>query len=595
MCGIIGFNFEDKKLAKEMCNTLEHRGPDQHAIYTDKGISLGHRRLSIIDLSVKGRQPMFNEDKTICIIFNGEVYNFKEIRKQLEEKGHKFNSNTDTEAVLHAYEEYGENCLSLFNGMFAFAIYNLKNKKLFIARDRIGIKPLYYYYNEEQNIFIFASEIKAILKYPEYKRAINPDSLHSYLALQYSIGTDTMFKDIKKLDNASYIIFDNSKKTISITRYWDLDMNSPINIDENTLIAEVKQRLKKAVELRLMSDVPLGALLSGGIDSSSVVALMSQLTDQPVKTFSTGFNESDDELRYARLVSETFSTDHKEFLFSGKDVINALPKIVYHYDIPLADQGALPTFLMCKDVKKKVTVALVGEGSDEVFAGYRWHTLMSPYLRLTPFSLRKRMYYYLNTFSSKKDLKNRLYLNTLTKNKSMYKRFDKRLSDYSNTNNTLSMIQKFEINNLLPNSLLMKVDKTTMAHSIEARVPFLDHTFVEFMAKIHPSYKLRGLTGKYILKKAMHSTLPSKIINRKKHGFMVPLGKWLKGEMHEFAVQNLLDKDAIVQKYYKTDKIHSILYNKKENRIKKITNDALLWRLLLFELWHKVYFREGDR
>ena len=353
MCGICGFyGFEDQKLLKDMVSILEHRGPDRKGFYSDKLVSLGHARLSIIDLSEKGKQPIYNEDKSICIVFNGEIYNFKEIRGDLENKGHRFYSNTDTEAIIHSYEQYGIDCVNNFNGCFAFAIWDSNKKRLFLARDRLGIKPLYYYFKDDK--FIFSSELKSILLYKEFKKEINYQALDDFLTLRFVPGPDTIFKNIKKLSPSCIAILEKNK--LKIKKYWKINMN-PINKPVNYFVKILQKELEGAVKRRLISDVPLGAFLSGGIDSSTVIAYMAKLKEEPIRTYavSFGYEKEKDEMSYANLIANKFKTDHKEITVKA-DTFKILPRVIWHLDQPLPDPATIPTYLLSKEIRKYVKV-----------------------------------------------------------------------------------------------------------------------------------------------------------------------------------------------------------------------------------------------
>jgi len=371
MCGIVGIwdfqTYVDANTLKKMRDLLHHRGPDDKGIFIDGQIGLAHRRLSIIDLSKSGNQPMCNEDASVWITYNGEIYNFKEIRNKLEEKGHKFKSESDTEVIIHAYEEYGPKCLSLLNGMFAFAIWDSNKKQLFLARDRIGQKPLVCY--KDDNKFIFASELKAILPYPEVDKEISNEAISHYLSFGYVPAPLCIFKNMFKLEPGHYAIVDKTSN-VAITQYWDINLNNTVIRSEKQYCNEILEGLREATKKRMISDVPLGAFLSGGIDSSAVVAMMSELSDQPVRTFSIGFEEQEfDETKYARKISELFSTEHKEKIVK-MDAIQVMDDLVWHYNEPYADSSAIPTFYLSKMTRNYVTVALSGDAGDESFLGY---------------------------------------------------------------------------------------------------------------------------------------------------------------------------------------------------------------------------------
>ncbi len=363
MCGICGFNWEDKKLIISMSKIMAHRGPDQNGIYTDSNISLGHKRLSIIDLSEKGKQPMQNEDGSIWIIFNGEIYNYLSIREELKKKGHRFNSNTDTEVIIHAYEEFGTECIKKFNGMFAFAIWDSKNKTIFIARDRIGIKPLFYFYDGKR--FIFASEIKSILQDTQIKRELDVTGLKQLFLYAHNINGNTLLKNIKELLPGQYLIFKDNK--INIKKYWYL--NTSKNIEEISY-KKLRNLLESAVKRRLISDVALGASLSGGIDSSIIVALMSELGVNPVKTFTLGVEDYDEDFKMSNIVADYYKTEHLEKSISYKEITKNIPKILWHMESPYGRPAVILTYFTAKEMKQQMTVSLVGDGADEISGGY---------------------------------------------------------------------------------------------------------------------------------------------------------------------------------------------------------------------------------
>ena len=370
MCGITGFvGLNDDALLKKMCNVIKHRGPNDWGTYTDKNIGLGIRRLSIIDIK-GGHQPVHNEDRTIWIVFNGEIYNFQELRNIVEKRGHRFYTDCDTEVIVHLYEVFGEKCVDYLRGMFAFALWDSNNKRLFLARDRLGKKPLYYTYFDGK--FLFGSEIKSILQCTDVKRAVNLQSMHEFLTLQYVPGPKTMFKDIWKLQPGSTLTL--KKGTLKLKKYWDITVTDK-NKDEVFCSKKVLELFKESVKIRMMSEVPIGSYLSGGVDSSAVTAFMSMFSDKPVNTFTVGFGHHTDEFEYARLIAEKFKTNHKEILMEQKS-FNLLPEILWHFDEPIADPAALPTYLISKETKKHATVALVGEGGDEAFAGYEKYGIM---------------------------------------------------------------------------------------------------------------------------------------------------------------------------------------------------------------------------
>ncbi|MBL7206317.1 MAG: asparagine synthase (glutamine-hydrolyzing) [Candidatus Aenigmarchaeota archaeon] len=617
MCGICGFvGFEDKALLKKMMDSIKHRGPDDSGVFIDKGISLGHRRLSIIDLKT-GKQPMKNEDGTIQIVFNGEIYNFQELRTDLEKKGHKFYTNSDTEVIIHAYEEYGKNCLKRFNGMFAFAIWDSKKKSLFLARDRLGIKPLYYtFFNGS---LIFASEIKAILQHPDVKKDVDFQAMNHYFSLGYVPAPRTMFDGIKKLSQSHCLEYDVKEKKPIITKYWNLVNFESENKSIDYYTKNLSDILESSVKKRLMSDVPLGAFLSGGLDSSAVVAIMSKLSEKPVKTISAGFEEGGhyDESNFSRMVAERFNTDHHEVVLKTND-IKMLPKIVWHFDEPVLDGSSVPEFMISEKAKKHVTVALVGEGGDELFMGYRQYKIMKlsryfllpKYMKKTiipkisksisgiiPRRKPKRYLEFLADFSSRsgnfleiykslletfnKEDKDNLFLEKIKKGMKDNIVVEDYFKDEKKANANIS---SFELKVPLPDILLMNVDKMSMANSIEARVPFLDHKLVEFSAKIPFNMKLKGFTEKYILKRAMQNELPKEIIKRKKHPFAVPIISWLENDLKEISDHLLSKRNIEKQGYFNSSYV---------DKINKSKNYNQLWPLVFFQMWHKTYI-END-
>jgi asparagine synthase (glutamine-hydrolysing) len=575
MCGLAGFvGFKDDDLIRRMTKTMVHRGPDDENYFISSQASLGHRRLSIIDLSHKACQPIFNENKSVVLVYNGEIYNFQELKNELLKKGHKFRSQTDSEVIIHAYEEWGILSVKKFRGFFAFALWDMKKKNLFLVRDRIGVKPLYYF-QKNQQIF-FASEIKAILENKNIRKEVNQESFYQYLAFQSTLGEQTLFEKIKKLPPATILSFNGEK--IVFKKYWELESKNNLeNKSQEQLEKEFEKILKESVKIRLSSDVPLGVLLSGGLDSSSIVALMSQTEKNRIKTFSVGFGEPDDEFKYARLVAQKFNTDHQEMVIKPKDLKQVLLKIVWHQDEPLADGGGIATFLAAKEVSQHVKVVLVGEGGDELFGGYSWYKLGAFPLNLIPVSFREKIYFYLTTFYQKDNCqKIDQFIN-------FKKIFDLNKIDF------LHQMMKFEIENILPNSLCMKVDKMTSAWGLEAREPFLDYRLAEFCFSLPVDQKISLNNDKILFRKVMSRLLPKEIINRKKHGFLMPTEKWLKGELKEFTREILMSKTSYTRKIYSLSQIEKFF--KPQSFLVEFERINLLWRLLIFDLWYKIYFK----
>lgn len=629
MCGIVGkIKLNDKPVIHSeitaMVQALIHRGPDNQGIYCKGSVGLGHSRLSIIDLSVSGHQPMASYDGKTWITFNGEIYNFNELRSDLEKDDYIFRSKTDTEVILALYKKYGENCLNFLRGMFAFAIWDEDTQRLFMARDRIGKKPLKYYYDPSQQIFIFASEIKAILKNTEVKKEINHEALDHYLSLQYIPSPLTIFRSIYKLPPAHYLTLQDGK--IEIKKYWWLDFNKKSVLTEDEWKKSILDKLREAVSLRMISDVPLGAFLSGGIDSSAIVAIMSTLSRIPVKTFSIGFKESNyDETRYARIIAEKFKTEHHEFIVEPR-AIEILPQLAYHYDEPFADSSAIPTWYLSQLTRRYVTVALNGDGGDETFAGYNRYMIYKADLFSRKFPsildyrlLKKgawilnnifqtRATQKLNRFFSMQDINPQanyirriFYFNSRDK-EDLYSDFFKervkkneikkseeileRLFRESGNSNWLDQALYTDIYSYLPEDLMVKVDIASMAHSLECRSPYLDHEFLELTAKIPSSLKINGLNKKYILRETLRTLLPSTILDRPKMGFGVPLDYWFRNELGPFLKERLLSRTAVDRGLFRREAIEQLI---KEHTNRKMDNSYRLWSLLFLEEWFRVW------
>lgn len=598
MCGITGFNWMDKKMAESMASSLSHRGLDDSGIYVDRNISLGHRRLSILDLSKNGHQPMFNEKKSVVIVFNGEIWNYLFLKKDLEEKGHKFSSNSDTEVIIHGYEEYGEKICAMLDGMFAFAIWDKKNKILLLARDKMGKKPLYYYFNKSK--LVFASEIKAILLHDIERKISNP-CLSEYLSLRFSSDALTMFEGIKKIPQGCYAIL--SKKGLAIKPYYILpeftSANKPDTDKTDLLIAN-------AVKKRLMADVPIGVFLSGGLDSSAIVAYMSRYS-KDIRTFSVGFSGKTDETKYARIIAKQFNTKHTEIRLD-EDILKYLPEVVYHFDEPLADPAALPTFLLCKEVSKQVKVALSGEGGDEVFGGYQTFNSI-PNLRLfhsVPLYFRKSVFSpFFKLISGlfgypKKQIF--LLLSEMAKDDSIQNNF-KRLfyfpfssqekqqilsgADEKDSFDSLSekytpldiLAQNYYFREWLPNDLLMKADKMSMASGLEVRTPFLDKDLVSYFSGIPYIDKY----NRSLFRKAVSKILPKEITNKKKQGFTLPLTEWFSNDKIQERIIPFIEK-LKSRNIFNPETIQLLINNPKGFR-----NEHKLWTLLNFEIWCEIY------
>ena len=620
ICGVLNFNSQpvDKLWLTDMCGEMIHRGPDTEGYYLADRVGLGHRRLSIIDLET-GSQPIHNESKTIWLIINGEIYNFIQLRKMLEENGHTFYTQTDSEVIVHLYEDYKEDCLRFLRGMFALAIWDSRQRKLFLARDRIGQKPLLFWQDEQR--FIFASEIKAILQAPGIKREVDPKILNLYLSFQCVPAPGTMFKGIRKLLPAHYLIV--KEKQVNIQRYWRLDFRVGQRLGLQEYKRGIQEHLSEAVRLRLMSDVPLGAFLSGGIDSSAIVAFMSRHLKNPVKTFSVGFSEkSYDEVKFARMVAKKFNTDHHELKVSPK-AIEILPKIIKHYGEPFADYSCIPTYYVSQFAATKVKVVLTGDGGDESFAGYYRYTAckiaqifdcLPPFLRkliqnllylipdrgdmrTTNWQLKRffrslhhpAQKRYLNWICSfNKQEKSLLYSSGFLTEVDLNYDFEFLTGLYRQKPglNFVDDTIQVEMETYLPNDLLVKIDIATMANSLEARSPFLDHKFMEYAATNPLDLKLKRFRNKYIFKQALKGFLPAEIIKRKKLGFGIPIGRWFRGELKEYMQDILLDAKSINRGYFRKKYIERII----DAHLRGLTDNGYkLWTLLMLELWHREF------
>jgi len=631
ICGIVNFNGKkiDEKILKKMNDVLYHRGPDEEGYYiksqvasrkSQVAVGMGMRRLSIIDLE-GGSQPIYNGDKSIAIIENGEIYNFLELRKDLE-KRHRFYTKTDTEVVVHLYEEYGIDCLKYLRGMFAFAIWDDNRKQLFLARDRVGKKPLYYTWLNGN--FYFASEMKSFLEVSEFKKEINLKAIHYYLTYQYIPSPMTIWKGVYRLEPASYLVL-NKEGRLKMTRYWSIDFRKKTKLSFEESKRRIRDLLKEAVRLRLISDVPLGAFLSGGIDSSIIVGFMSQLSSKPVKTFSIGFQEQEfSELEYARIVAKRFGCDHHEFIVKP-DYIDILPKIVWHYDQPYADSSALPSYYVAQMARRFVKVALNGDGGDENFAGYnrykyqmllcyriydklpelfkrslnrfanqRSHSLkeknffgkLRRFFKYANMDVAERYFEYMTIF--KDEEKRLLYNPEMKKSAKDIESLDYLKSFFLSYKGDDS-INKFlyvDLLTYLPEDLLVKMDIATMMNSLEVRSPFLDHKLIEFVAGIRGNLKLRRRIGKYILKEALDGFLPPEIIKRDKMGFGIPISTWFKADWKNYFREVVLSKKSLSRGYF--NKVYiEMLWKQHISGYKD--NGYKLWMLLMLELWHRVY------
>ena len=622
MCGIAGIvSLEGQPVLEQelrnMCSAIAHRGPDDEGFYFQTGVGLGMRRLSIIDLD-SGRQPVSNEDGTVWVVFNGEIYNFQELRQQLKGRGHVFSTHGDTETIVHLYEEYGNHCVDHLRGMFAFALWDERHKRLLVARDRLGIKPLYY--AEIGGRILFASELKSILQLPEVGRSFNWSAVSHLFSFLSTPPTEAIVDGVHKLE-PGHLLTASPGGTPVIERYWELSFEPDYGKEEDYFIEHVRGLLEESVRLHMVSDVPLGAFLSGGIDSSSIVATAARLTDAPLKTFSIGFSEPDyNELEYARVVAKRFRTEHHE-LTLGPDSLDRLEDLAWHLDEPFGDSSAIPTFMVSKLAAQSVKVVLSGDGGDELFAGYDKYlvekrergytplpalirTVLGTIGRTMPDGMRGRN---LLRHMSLAGAERYLDACTLFRRDDMKKLFRpdvfKLLAPYepwrakaaymeSGERHWLSNLQGLDVMNYLPLDILTKVDRMSMAHSIETRVPLLDHKLVEFAATIPPEMNLRGGTTKYVLKRAMKGILPERIINRPKKGFAVPLGYWFRGKLGSYVRDLLLGESARRRGFFNAPYIEDLVAQHERGR----NLDLQLWTLISFELWARVFLdREAGK
>lgn len=631
MCGIYGEldlqgGSRFGQYAQKATDLLLHRGPDEGAVWRGGQIVLGMRRLSIIDLP-GGMQPIWNEDRTCCIVYNGELYNFRELRTELKTCGHLFRTEGDTEVILHAFEEWGFECLDRFNGMFAFAIWDHLNKQLLLARDRIGEKPLYYYRDKDR--LVFASEIKSILADSSVPRRLNPRGLSNFLAFAHAVAPETIYQNVYKLLPGHYLLAKDGK--VAIREYWDVgaqpQLPSEIDYNERDYTRHILDLLDDSVHRRMVADVPVGAFLSGGVDSSAVVALMKRHATGPIKTFSLGFRIGGayNELSDARQVAKALGTDHYELEVGHEDLIQTLQTLVYHYDEPFGDAAGFPIYLLSRFAREHVKVVLAGDGADELFGGYRRYAYdqLAPYYSKLPGRLTNdwipglleylprlrriksvartlpikdpanRYAAWLLLFSG--EMQSHLLQPAILGEVSGYDLEAPYARYYSSLNHSseadhLNRLMYMDLKTLLPDAYMEKVDKASMACSLEARLPFLDHRLVELAFQIPGRHKIRGLSTKLILKQAVRGLVPDMVLQKAKHGFAVPTEPWFKGQLGKFVFDVLLDDRTRKRGYFNMPFIERLWHEHVEGRR---VWDQHLWLLLNFELWHRAYL-DGD-
>ena len=600
MCGIFGIvDFDkapiDRVSLKGISDILSRRGPDEEGLFIKEtgrvNVAFVHRRLSIIDLQA-GKQPISNEKEDIVLVCNGEIYNYRDLREDLVAKGHIFKSQSDSEVIIHAYEEYSFDCLKYLRGMFAFAIWDSRSLLLFIARDRVGKKPLFYHISGSKK-FIFASEIRALLRYGGIKNDIDRIALHQYLSYSFIPAPKTAFKDIYKLEPGHFYVFSttNSNKK----QYWTLNFSEKNFMTEEKAESEVRRLVEESVKLRMMSDVPLGAFVSGGLDSSIIAGLMSRFASAPIETYSMGFEEKGfSELPYARIVQSKFGCKHHEIIMRPAS-FDSLTKLVEHLGEPMADSSALATMLLAEEAKKSIKVALVGEGADELFAGYGRHIYYRIFniLRGLPFSEALLKYKYKSWLGGlRPSLINGLFTEDFRRS---LKRadVDHELSGlFSSTRNFKDIDTALFLDTMffLPYDLLIKLDAATMAYGLEARAPFLDHKLIEFAATLPPSLKLKLFRSKRLLRNAFRELVPPEILNRKKTGFVVPVHNWFRNPLKDGARDILLSSNAKKRGYFNIPAVENILKRHIANRG---NFGHEIWALLIFEMWHNIFIDEN--
>jgi len=617
MCGIAGFIDAQRgpddagQLIDRMCKVIRHRGPDDQGAWVGDGAALGMRRLSIIDLA-GGHQPIFNEDQSILVVLNGEIYNYRELQKKLQERGHVFRTNSDTETIVHAYEEYGDECVKHLRGMFTLALWDRKRQRLLAARDRFGKKPLHYYWDGQR--LIFGSEIKSILE-AGIPRQINDIALDEYLVYGYVPTPNTLFRGVMKLPAAHILIYEEGQ--IRTERYWELLFGPTSQDDETTAIERTRELLRDAVQVRLMSEVPLGAFLSGGVDSSLVVGLMSSMMSQPVKTFSIGFEEAEySELPYARQVAKHFGTDHHEF-FVRPDLVSVLPQIVWAYDEPFADSSMLPTYYVSKLAREHVTVVLTGDGGDEIFGGYtRYERELA--IDHVP-GLARRLFGYASMLmpdgmrgkrrfrNMSRDLATRYVhagmLFSEGSRPSMYhpayfarireqNPYERQMSEFQAVAglDIMTQMQHVDVRRYLTDDILVKVDKASMVNSLETRAPMLDQYLVEYVASLPATIRTHNNTLKYLLKQVAAELLPAEILTRPKQGFGVPIKHWFRGDLTGYACEVLDSPRARQRGIFDPQFIRNLL--KSHAATKMVNHSEAIWALLCLELWFQVYMDE---
>ena len=622
MCGICGFNWNDPQLVTQMAEVIRHRGPDQDNIFCHEDFSFGHRRLSIIDLSEQGRQPMFNEDRSIALVLNGEIYNYKELKARLERLGHIFMSQSDSEVVIHAYEEWGLDAIEKLQGMFAFAIHDIPQKRTWLVRDRIGIKPLYYYCDKGK--LIFASEIKAILEHQQVPRRVNHQALFDYMGFEFVSAPETMFADVQKLPAGHFLLFQDSRATVQ--QYWDLSFNHPqySSLKYEEAVEKLRELLDESVKSHLMSDVPLGVFLSGGLDSSTIVAMMRRHVPGRLRTYTIGYKDKTySEMDYAQQVAEYFETEHEVLMIDGLKP-DYVEQALWHLDEPMTDLSAIPLYLVCREAKKQITVCLSGEGGDESFAGYdRFKaSRIDDFFRYIPESARQkligRLLERIPDQAQKKGLINMLkrfveganlprdgrhlrwqyFLNTeheLDLFSSQFKEavlFDpfRKIREFGSRCDATDKVNRevyIDMRYMMSDSVLMKVDKMSMASALEVRVPLLDHLLVEYVAALPGKWKLNGLETKHIFRSALEGILPDNIVHRGKQGYSLPVKHLLREDLKAYMIM-LLNESPVIRENMHLPYVTRLI----DQHIQGSHNhNHILWAMMNVAIWYNRFFR----
>ena len=604
MCGICGLSWHDSNLIRKMGEKIKHRGPEQEGFFIDDDVSLCCERLKVLDLSQNAKQPQHNEDSSIWVVLNGEIYNFRELKKSLE-NNHKFYTNSDTEVIVHAYEEYGEDCLSKLNGMFSFAIWDSKKKKLFLARDRMGVKPLFYCFVNNQ--LLFSSEIKSLLQFEDVKRELNYQALSQFTTYAYTVDGQTLFKNINELLPGHKLIYFSDTKKFTISQYWNLSLHQH-NDSEDVILAKLEKLFEQSVKLRLESDAPVGALLSGGLDSSIMVAMLSKISDEPVKTFTTGFGHKLDEFDEARIVANYYNTDHKEIKLSYDDLTNSLPSILWHMEFPFGRPSILSNFLVAKEVKKYVTVAYTGEGSDELFGGYnRYLDYSKNNSNLSIDEINNLPSgFFTNSIENNQIFSSKVLSSfpETVKPKNIFNQLIK----YNKNSDLLNQVLLFELKTEIPGAQTWRIDRTGSAHALELREPFLDYHLIEYCSSIPAHYKIRhngGINKKYILQKLARKYLPDKIANRKKFPWGIPYYDYFSREFLPIA-KNIIEKSfSLKRPFLNSNSLHfQELFSKViniddrniSNKDIEINDKVLRQIMFLFnlELWYQLFIETDN-